>query len=130
MNEARVLRLPLPASRSRLPDITRSEAERRLRSLIREAGLPAPRTNVEVCGYEVDFHWPEHGLVVEFDGWGAHSSRAAFERDRRKDADLQLAGNRVLRVTHRQLEGQPYALVARFATALSAIRPDAGPLVN
>ena len=85
---------------------------------------------MKVCGYEVDFFWPEARLVVEFDGWSTHSSRAAFERDRRKDADLQLAGNRVMRVTHRQIGGAPYELVARFAAALSGIRPPAGPLVN
>ncbi len=44
----------LHARRSPLPDMTRSEAERRLKRLIAKAGLPAPRTNVTVCGYEVD----------------------------------------------------------------------------
>ncbi len=46
-NEARVLRLPLPARSSSLaPDLTRSEAEHRLKKLIEAAGLPRPRTNV------------------------------------------------------------------------------------
>ena len=112
----------------------------------RKAGLPRPRTNVKVRGYEVDMHWPEQRLVVEFDGWAYHSTRAAFERDRLRDAELQLAGERVLRVTHRQL-AVPERLVARFAAALaterliarlavalagglSNIRPVGGPLVN
>jgi very-short-patch-repair endonuclease len=56
--------------------------------------------------------------VVEFDGWAYHSSRAAFERDRRRDADLQLAGQRVLRVTHQMLTRGRDALIARFAVAL------------
>lgn len=122
LNQAQILRLPLPASSSP-PELTRSEAERRLLGLIAEAGLPPPATNVTVCAYEVDLHWPAHGLVVEFDSWTFHSTRAAFERDRRRDADLQLAGHRVIRVTHRQIAGEPYALVARLATALSAPRP-------
>jgi very-short-patch-repair endonuclease len=129
LNEARVLRLPTPAG-SAPAELTRSEAERRLLRLIDAAGLPRPRTNVKVCGHEVDLFWPEHALVVEFDGWTTHSSRAAFERDRLRDADLQLAGNRVVRVTHRQIGGAPYELVARLAAALSSIRPVAGPLVN
>lgn len=101
------------------PDLTRSEAERRLLALIRAAGLPLPRANVRVAGCEVDLYWPDHGLVVEFDGWAYHSSRAAFERDRRRDADLQLAGQRVLRVTHRMLARGRDALIARFAVALN-----------
>jgi very-short-patch-repair endonuclease len=77
---------------------------------------------VKVRGHEVDLHWPEQRLVVEFDGWAYHSTREAFERDRRRDADLQLAGERVIRVTHRQLAGAPEELVARFATGLAASR--------
>jgi very-short-patch-repair endonuclease len=102
------------------PDLTRSEAERRLLDLVWAAGLPAPRTNVRVAGHEVDLYWPRHNLVVEFDGWAYHSSRAAFERDRRRDADLQLAGLRVLRVTHRMLTRGRDALIARLAIALHA----------
>lgn len=100
------------------PELTRSEAERRLLALIRAAGLPLPRTNVRLAGYEVDLYWPAHDLVVEFDGWAYHSSRAAFERDRRRDADLQLAGQRVLRVTHRMLTRGREGLIARLAIAL------------
>lgn len=144
LNEAQIQRLPLPPARSSSHPgagalnraletdlgMTRSEAERKLLELIREAGLPAPRANTRVCGYEVDLHWPDHDLVVEFDGWTYHSTRAAFERDRRKDADLQLAGQRVLRITHRQLTREPLALAARLATAVSAVRRPSGPLVN
>jgi very-short-patch-repair endonuclease len=102
--------------------MTRSEAERRLLALIDKAGLPRPRTNVKVRGHEVDFHWPDQRLVVEFDGWTYHSSRAAFERDRDRDAELILAGERVIRVTNRQLTGRPEELIARFATGLAAPR--------
>ena len=118
-NEAQVLRL-IP--RDEHDGMTRSEAERRLLALIDKAGLPRPRTNVQVRGYEVDLYWPEQRLVVEFDGWAYHSTRAAFERDRLKDSALQIAGERVVRVTNRQLEGAPEQLVARFATGLAAPR--------
>jgi len=100
------------------PGLTRSRMERRLRALIRKAGLPAPRTNVRVAGYEVDMYWPAQRLVVEFDGWNTHSSRTAFESDRLKDAQLQLAGERVMRVTGRQLERRPEELIARLAVGL------------
>ena len=108
--------------------MTRSRMERALRALIKQAGLPAPHSNVRVHGHEVDMYWPAHRVVVEFDGWDTHSSRTAFESDRLKDAALQLAGERVIRVTGRQLEGRPHALVARLAVAISTMRPTAGPV--
>lgn len=72
------------------PDFTRSEAEQRLKALCKAARLPPPRTNARVAGWEVDAHWAAHRLVAEVDGWNFHRSRQAFERDRRKDAELTL----------------------------------------
>jgi very-short-patch-repair endonuclease len=100
------------------PQITRSEAERRLRALIRAARLPRPVTNVKVAGWEVDAFWPAHKLVVEVDGFAFHGNRAAFERDRRKDAALVAAGYRVIRITWRQLVDEPHAVVALLARLL------------
>jgi very-short-patch-repair endonuclease len=99
------------------PARTRSEAERRLLELIRAARLPEPRTNARAGGYEVDLLWPEAGLVVEVDGYAFHSTRSAFERDRRRDADLHAAGYVVLRVTWRQVVDEPAALVSSLALA-------------
>ena len=88
--------------------------------LIRAAELPPPEVNARVGGFEVDFLWREQRLVVEVDGFRYHSSRAAFERDRRRDAALAAAGYRVIRVTWRQLVEGPEAVVARIAAALAA----------
>ena len=101
------------------PLFTRSEAEKRLRSLVRSAGLPRPRTNVRRAGWEVDAVWDAQRLVVEVDGHKFHSTRAKFERDRRKDADLVLAGYRVLRFTWRRLTKEPVEVVAIIAAALA-----------
>jgi very-short-patch-repair endonuclease len=101
------------------PAFTRSEAERRLLELIRAARLPPPRTNVRVAGHEVDVLWPDAKLVVEVDGYAFHSTRAAFQRDRRRDGELQAAGYRVLRVTWRQLADEPEAVVASLARTLA-----------
>lgn len=57
--------------------------------------------------------------MVEVDGWAFHGMREAFERDRRRDADLQLAGYRVLRVTWRRLVAQPLAVAALLGAALA-----------
>jgi very-short-patch-repair endonuclease len=76
--------------------------------------------NARVGRYEVDFLWRERALVVEVDGYRFHSSRASFERDRRRDADLTTRGLRVIRITWRQIVREPEALVARVATALAS----------
>lgn len=100
------------------PTLTRSEAERRLLDLVREARLPRPETNAMVGGYEVDMLWRRHRLVVEVDGYAFHSGRAAFERDRRRDAALQAAGYRVVRFTWRQITRESHAVVAMLAALL------------
>jgi len=56
--------------------------------------------------------------VAEVDGYRFHSSRSAFERDRRRDAELGAAGFRVIRVTWQQLVEEPIAVIARIARAL------------
>jgi very-short-patch-repair endonuclease len=110
------LRATLP--RQREPDLTRSEAERRLLEIVRTAGLPAPAANVRVEGIEVDALWRSQRLVVEVDGYAFHRTRQAFERDRRRDARLQAAGYRVLRLTWRRIVDEPLAVVAQLAALL------------
>lgn len=100
------------------PSLTRSEAEARFLRLARRAGLPSPRVNRVLAGYEVDFHWPDERLVVEIDGFAYHGSRRAFERDRARDADLSRAGFRVVRVTWNQLLNEPLVLAARLGALL------------
>jgi very-short-patch-repair endonuclease len=101
------------------PAFTRREAERRLLNLIRAARLPAPQVNTTLDGYEVDFLWSAQRLVVETDGYAFHSSRSAFERDRRRDRHLQAKGYAVLRITWRELKDEPEAVVAELAAALT-----------
>jgi very-short-patch-repair endonuclease len=101
------------------PSLTRSEAERRLLALVRKAGLPHPVTNARLGRYEVDMLWPRERIVVEVDGYTFHSGRQAFERDRRRDVDLQLAGHRVLRITWRQIVREPHRVTATLGAALS-----------
>jgi very-short-patch-repair endonuclease len=99
--------------------VTRSEGERRMRALLAAAQLPVPEVNAHLHGFEVDFLWRAQRLVVEFDGRQFHAHPAAFERDRRRDQVLLAAGYRVLRVTWRQLEDEPVALVVRIGQALA-----------
>ena len=103
------------------PAPTRSGLERRFLELCRTHGLPMPAVNAPVEGLEVDFWWPSAGLVVETDGFATHGTRAAFERDRRRDAQLALAGLTVRRFSHRQVTREP-ALVARVVSASFSAR--------
>jgi hypothetical protein len=101
------------------PPITRSELERRFYDLCRDAGLPLPAANVLAAGIDVDMTWYEQRLVVELDSHEFHRTRAAFERDQARDAQLRLAGYRVLRITHYQLQSVPMEVIRTVKSLLS-----------
>ncbi|MDQ3609528.1 MAG: endonuclease domain-containing protein, partial [Actinomycetota bacterium] len=63
--------------------------------------------------------WRAQRVVVEVDSWQFHGDRKAFEDDRRRDADLQAAGHRVLRITARQLRREPLYVAARLGALLA-----------
>ena len=85
---------------------TRSVLERRFLRLCRRHRIPAPRVNVRVGNFLVDFLWPDSRLIVEVDGYEYHRDRASFESDRARDAQLALQGYRVLRFTYGQVTGE------------------------
>ena len=101
------------------PAFTRSWAERRVVALMRAARLPRPQFNTYAEGFEVDALWREQRVVLEFDSYTFHATRAAQERDRRKTAALQRGRYVVLRTTWRELTKESHALVARTAEALA-----------
>jgi very-short-patch-repair endonuclease len=82
---------------------TRSALERCFLPIARRAGLPKPRTRVYVNGYEVDFYFPDLGLVVETDGGTFHRTPAQQTADRRRDQAHTAAGLTALRFTHGQV---------------------------
>ena len=99
---------------------TRSELEVAFLRLCRRHGLPPPQVNARVHDVEVDFWWPEQRLVVETDSRLHHGTRAAFERDRAKDARLTSLGCRVVRFTFRQVAGGEIAAVLSRCLATPA----------
>jgi very-short-patch-repair endonuclease len=100
--------------------LTRSKLEERMPALCREDRLPPPEVNHHAEEREVDFVWRAHSLIVETDGWAAHGTRRAFERDRARDADLVVAGWRVVRITHRRLETEPRVVAHQLRSLLGA----------
>ena len=117
---ARGLRAALAELAIADPELTRSILERRLLTLVAEAGLPRPATNVIVEGDEVDLFWRAQRLIAEADGAAAHLTPRAFERDRRRDAALQVKGYRVVRFTWAQVTREPRAVGATLRALLGA----------
>jgi very-short-patch-repair endonuclease len=97
---------------------TRSRAERLVLELCNEHGLPKPRVNAWIGSHEVDFHWPEAGLVLEFDGGAVHRTTRAFHEDRRRDRSLAAQGIHVVRATTRDEAAE----LAKELKAILAIR--------
>ena len=79
---------------------TRSDLEAKVLAEMRRKGLPAPRVNLIVDGYEVDFAWPDLRVIAELDSYVTHGSQQAFERDRARDRRLTIAGWSVVRLTN------------------------------
>ena len=87
--------------------LTKEELERRFLPLARRAGLPVPLTGQFVNEFEVDFYWPDFGLVVETDGLRYHRTPAEQARDRLRDQAHTAAGLTQLRFTHEQVRYEP-----------------------
>jgi len=104
----------------RFSTATESEAEERFLALMREAGLPTPRTQVEMHGFRVDVYWPQARLAVEIDGLQWHNrTKKSFERDRRKQQVLQEHEIEVARTTWEQITGKQLQLVAHVSGRLA-----------
>jgi very-short-patch-repair endonuclease len=98
---------------------TRSELEEIFLAFCDERGFPQPEVNVQIEGYECDFVWRGAGLVVETDGARAHGTTRARERDPVRDADIQIAGWRVVRLTSMRLLRQPDAVESQLRRLLT-----------
>jgi hypothetical protein len=98
---------------------TLSELEELFLEFCATRGFPRPEVNCRIEGYVCDFVWRDQRLIVETDGEQAHGTRRARERDRVRDADLQLAGWRVIRITSVRLFRQPDEVAAQLERALT-----------
>lgn len=83
--------------------LTRSKLERLLIPIALKVGFPLPLTRQRVNGYEVDFYWPDLGLIIETDGLTYHRTAAQQAKDRIRDQVHTAAGLTVLRFTHEQV---------------------------
>jgi predicted transcriptional regulator of viral defense system len=100
-------------------DNTRSDLEQAFLALCARHGLPPPLVNEPTAGITVDFVFKGERVAVETDSWRWHRGRAAFERDRQRDALLAAAGYTTLRFTDRQIERAETSVVRALTAALT-----------
>jgi hypothetical protein len=101
----------------------KSELEREFRNLLEtDAGIPRPFFNAVVDGktgaHEVDAHWEHHRLAVQVDGFEFHRTRRDREKDAASDADIELAGHRVMRLTWDDVTAHGDRTLRRLRSAL------------
>jgi len=98
----------------------RSEAERRVVQLLRDAGIEGWHANYRVGHYSVDFAFPAQRVAIEIDGWAFHSDQEAFQNDRKRQNWLALQGWQVLRFTWLDVVQHPERVLTAIRAAVSA----------
>jgi hypothetical protein len=99
--------------------VTVSKLEARFLSLLREAGLPLPRTNRPAGSKYVDCRWPERRLTVELDSYRYHSTRHAWEQDRRREREAYARGDEFRRYTWGDVFEHPRQMLAELRVLLT-----------
>jgi very-short-patch-repair endonuclease/predicted transcriptional regulator of viral defense system len=99
-----------------------SDLEVYFRRIVRAANLPMPLTKQWVNRFEVDFFWPDLGLVVETDGLRYHRTPSAQLRDARRDRAHVIAGMTPLRFTHYEVRYEPRRVRAELAKTMAMLR--------
>jgi very-short-patch-repair endonuclease len=99
--------------------------ERRFKRLLElEPDIPRPSFTALVDGesgtHEVDAYWEPERLAVQVDGFDFHRTRRDRERDAASDADLELAGLRVMRFTWDDVTVHGERTLRRVRLALGA----------
>ena len=97
---------------------TRSGGEKRLLAALADAGVRRPAVNNFIEGYELDFYWESERFAVELDSWEHHRTRRSFERDRKRQDELAMAGIETIRITGTRLKHEPREVANRIAEHL------------
>jgi len=120
----RPLRRILDKHTFRLSD---DELERLFRPLAAAAGLPVPLTKQMVNKFEVDFYWPDLGLVVETDGWRYHRTPSSQSRDALRFQTHVAHGLTPLRFSHYQVKYEPRHVRAILEQTVAHLRGSLHP---
>lgn len=110
-----------PAARRLLiaaADGARSEAERLLVKLLREAHITGWKANYRLGRYVIDVAFRAHKLAIETDGWAFHSDQEDFQHDRVRQNEIALMGWQVLRFTWLDLTEYPQRVITEIRCAM------------
>lgn len=99
---------------------TRSDLESLILQLCLDGDLPRPQIN-RVREREIDCRWPDHGLIVELDGYETHQGRAKFVADRARNRQHVLRGETILAYTHWDLVDRPAQVITEIRTVLNRL---------
>jgi hypothetical protein len=100
---------------------TNSDFEDEFLACCAKYGLPPPEINFPFNGRKLDAFFPEHGLIVELDGWGFHKDKEAFENDRERDADHLELGLVTMRLTKDRFDAHADREAARLHRILEGL---------
>jgi hypothetical protein len=104
--------------------VTLSKLESKFLGRLRAACLPLPQTNRDAGGRRVDGRWKEQRLTVEIDSYRYHSSRYAWERDRRREREAYARGDAFRRYTYGDVFESPKLMLAELRKLL---KPESDP---
>jgi very-short-patch-repair endonuclease len=98
--------------------VTLSKVERKFLERLKEEELPLPITNKPAGSKRVDCRWPKHRLTVELDSYRYHSSRHAWELDRRREREARARGDEFRRYTHDDVLETPDQMLTELSALL------------
>ena len=99
-----------------------SDLEIYFRRIVKAAKLPMPLSKQRVNNFEVDFFWPEVGLVVETDGLRYHRTPSAQLKDARRDRAHVMAGMSPLRFAHYEVRHEPGRVRVALTQTIDLLR--------
>ena len=89
--------------------------------LLRRSLLPATERQLAVGAFRLDFAWPDRMVALECDGFAWHGNRLQWKRDRRRVAQIEALGWRIIFVTWDDVTLHPDETLHRVALALRAL---------
>jgi very-short-patch-repair endonuclease len=98
----------------------RSEAERLLVKLLRDAHITGWQANYRLGRYKIDVAFAATKVAIEVDGWAFHNGPAVFQIDRERQNYVALLGWQVLRFTWLDLTEYPQRVLSLIRMAISA----------
>jgi very-short-patch-repair endonuclease len=94
--------------------VSLSKLESAFLALLRKHRLALPETNRHAGGRRVDCRWPELRLTVELDSYRYHSSRYAWEQDRRRERQAHARGDQIRRYTYADVAEDPKPMLTEL----------------